>query len=179
MHYQNIISKLIVDYISKLGYCLKVSIFFRKQISRFSSININKRHIKCPVFYEISFYLNSGADLGGGDSDSTPSPTPSVTRPPHQPKGPFGFILCISFKPTNPKIFLKAPAASVYTIILKGRAHQKNRIFWSKFSKKCTKRGFFELFFKNLPAAQFFGQNGLSWERSENKFGRTKTTNKT
>ena len=55
----------------------------------------------------------------------------------------------------DPKIFLKAPLAPIYTYFKRGARAKKKRIFFSsKFSKKYLKTPFFGLFFKILPAAQ-------------------------
>ena len=67
-------------------------------------------------------------------------PPPSGIRPPADPKGPpFDTFSEIHFWPTDPKIFLKAPLAPIYTNFEGERAPKKR---------------FFDCFFKNLPAAQ-------------------------
>ena len=98
--------------------------------------------------------VNLGVDLGGaGGSDA---PSPSGIRPPANPKGPpFDTFSAIHFWPTDPKIFLKAPLAPIYTNFEGGARQKKKRDFFlSKFFKKCPKTAFFDCFFKNLHAAQ-------------------------
>ena len=99
--------------------------------------------------------LHTGADLGGGGRSPPP---PSGIRPPADPKGPpFDTFSDIQFWPTDPKIFLKAPWAPIYTNFEGERAPKKTRFFCQNFSKSAKKR-FFDCFFKNLPAAQKFLQ---------------------
>ena len=67
----------------------------------------------------------SGADLGGGGR-TPPPPPPSGIRPPADPKGPpFDTFSEIHFCPTDPKIFLKAPLAPIYTNFEGERAPKK------------------------------------------------------
>ena len=69
----------------------------------------------------------SGADLGGGRTP--PPPPPSGSRPPADPKGPpFDTFSEINFWPTDPKVFLKAPWAPIYTNFEGARA-KKTRFF--------------------------------------------------
>ena len=80
---------------------------------------------------------------------------PSGIRPPADPKGPPLVLFKKSnFGPTNPKIFLKAPWAPLYTNFEGGARAEKKAIFLSKFSKKCRKAPFLDWFFKILPATQ-------------------------
>ena len=73
---------------------------------------------------------------------------------PCQPKGPpFDTFSEIHFWPTDPKIFLKAPWAPIYTNFEGERAPKKTR-FFVKIFQKVPKNGFFDCFFKNLTAAQ-------------------------
>ena len=89
----------------------------------------------------------SGADLGGGGGRP-----PSGIRPPADPKGlPFDTFSEIHFWPTDPKIFLKAPLAPIYTNFEGERAPKKTRFFVKNF-QKVPKNGFFDCFFENLPA---------------------------
>ena len=53
----------------------------------------------------------------------------------------------------DPKIFLKAPLAPIYTN-LEGERAPKKRDFFVKTSQKVPINGFCDLFFQNLPAAQ-------------------------
>ena len=97
-------------------------------------------------------YNGPGADLGGAVAfplrDSTPS----------DPKGPpFGTYEEIHFGPTDPKIFLKAPLAPIYSNF-EGRAGaEKNAIFWSKFSKMSLKFCFWTVFSKIFLRRRKFG----------------------
>ena len=122
-----------------------------------------EKKVKCTeyglIFFDSSLNLNlitqakrnvltTGADLGGGGGrpplrDSTPC----------RPKGsPFDTSSEIHFWPTDPKIFLKAPSAPIYTSFEGERAPKKTR-FCQNFSKSAQKRLFY-CFFKNLPAMQ-------------------------
>ena len=93
-----------------------------------------------------------GGGAGGGGVDAPPS---SGFRPPADPKGlPFDTFSEIHFWPTDPKIFLKAPLAPIYTNFEGERAPKKNAFFCQIFSKIAQKRLFLLCFFKNLPAAQ-------------------------
>ena len=60
---------------------------------------------------------------------------------------PFDTFSEIHFWPTDPKIFLKAPLAPIYTNFEGERAPKKNAIFLSKFFKKCPKTAFLTVFF--------------------------------
>ena len=104
---------------------------------------------------------------GGG---RTPPPPPSGIRPPADPKGPpFDTFSEIHFWPTDPKLFLRAPWAPIYTNF-EGERAKKNAIFLSKFFKKCPKTAFFDCFFQKfacgaenlakIGAKQYFGRNG-------------------
>ena len=84
----------------------------------------------------------------GGGADASP---PLRDSTPRRPKGsPFVTFSEIHFWPTDPKIFLKATSAPIYTNF-KGERAPKKRDF---FVKKCPKTAFFDCFFKNLPPAQ-------------------------
>ena len=75
---------------------------------------------------------------------------PSGIRPPADPKGPpFNTFSEIRFWPTDPKIFLKAPLAPIYTNFDGERAPKKTRLFCQPFSKnaqKCSKGKNFQKF---------------------------------
>ena len=95
--------------------------------------------------------MDAGADLGGGGGGGRP---PSGIRPPADPKGPpFDTFSEIHFWQIDPKIFLKAPLAPIYTNF-EGERAPKKTLFFVKIFQKVPKNGFFDSFFKNLPAAQ-------------------------
>ena len=95
--------------------------------------------------------IKPGADLGGGGGTDA---LPSGIRPPADPKGPtFDTFSEIHFWQTDPKIFLKAPSAPIYTNF-EGERAPKKTLFFVKIFQKVPKNGFFDCFFKNLPAAQ-------------------------
>ena len=76
-------------------------------------------------------------DLGGGGG----------IRPPADPKvPPFDTFSEIHFWPTDPKIFLKAPLAPIYTNF-EGERAPKKRNFFGKTFQKVPKNGFFDSFF--------------------------------
>ena len=103
------------------------------------------------MFYLIMTFKARGGFRGGGGR--TPPP-PSGIRPPADPKGPpFDTFSEIHFWPTDPKIFLKAPLAPIYTNF-EGERAPKKRDFFVKIIQKVPKNGFFDYFFKNLPATQ-------------------------
>ena len=77
-----------------------------------------------------------GADLGGGGGGRPPS----GIRPPADPKGPpFDTFSEIHFWRTDPKIFLKAPLAPIYTNFEGEREPKKTQIFCQNFSKSAQK----------------------------------------
>ena len=96
-----------------------------------------------------------GGFRGGRGGGRLPTPLSGI-RPPADPKGPpFDTFSEIHFWATDPKIFLRAPSAPIYTNFEGERAPKKNAIFWSTFFKKCPKTAFLTVFFfKKLPAAQ-------------------------
>ena len=104
------------------------------------------------ILYSIS--IKSGVDLGGGGAGSADvPPPPSGIRLPADPKGPpFDTFSEIHFWPTDPKVFLRAPMAPIYTNFEGERAPKKTRFFFKIF-QKVPKNGSFDCFFKNLPAA--------------------------
>ena len=75
----------------------------------------------------------TGAELGG----DAPS---SGIRSHADPKGPFDTFSEIHFWPTDPKIFLKAPLAPIYTKSEGERAPKKTQFFCQNFSKSAQKR---------------------------------------
>ena len=85
----------------------------------------------------------------------------SGIRPPADPKGPpFGTFYKINFLPTDPKMFLKAPLARIYTNF-EGERAPKKRDFFVKIFQKVPKNGFFDLFFSKICLRRRkFGQNG-------------------
>ena len=89
-------------------------------------------------------------DGGGFRAGRTP-PLPSGIRPPADPKGPpFDTFSEIPFWPTDPKSFLKAPLAPIYTNFEGERAPKKTLFFCQQFSKSAQKRLFFLLFFQKF-----------------------------
>ena len=65
------------------------------------------------------------------------------------------------FLVTDPKIFLKAPLAPIYTNIGEG-ARAGKKFFFSKFLKKCLKTTFSACLFKIMLAAKkFWPKQGL------------------
>ena len=101
--------------------------------------------------------LLAGADLGGGGGGGG-RPFPSGIRPPADPKGPtFDTFSEIHFWRIDPKIFLKAPLAPIYTNFEGERAPKKTRFFCQNFSKSAQNRG-----------------KTVLWESSKNQFGRPK-----
>ena len=96
---------------------------------------------------------------------------------PCRPKGPPLYYFEISILddwPSNSSS--SAFGANIYKF-WGGSARQKNTTFWSKFSKKCKKRLFWPLFWKNYLWRWKFGQFRVFiviWESSRNQFGRLK-----
>ena len=89
---------------------------------------------------------------GGFREGADAPPPPSGIRPPADPKGPpFDTFSEIHFWPTDPKIFLKAPSAPIYTNFERERAPKKTQFFRKIFSS--AQKRLFWFFFKNLPAA--------------------------
>ena len=87
---------------------------------------------------------------GGGGRPPSPPPPPSGIRPPADPKGPpFDTFSQIHFWPTDPKIFLKASLAPIYTNFEGERAPKKTQFFCQNFSKIVQKRTFW-LFFQKF-----------------------------
>ena len=126
--------------------------------------------------------LCAGADLGGGGGGggADAPPPPSGIRPPVDPKGPpFDTFSEIHFWQTDPKIFLKAPSAPIYTNFEGERAPKKTLFFVKifKFIKKCPKTAFLTVFSKICLRRRKFCQNcgkTVLWESSKNQFGRPK-----
>ena len=99
----------------------------------------------------ISFsVLIRGGFRGGGGADAPPS----GIRPPPDPKGPpFDTFSEIRFWPTDPKIFLKAPSAPIYTNFEGVRAPKKTRKKRKVF-QKVPKNGFSKSAQKRPKSAQ-------------------------
>ena len=97
------------------------------------------------MYYCFKFILvcRNRADLGeggegggGGRLLPLPPPPPSGIRPPADPKGPpFDTFSEIPFWPTDPKTFLKAPSASIYTNFERGPRAEKTQFFGQNFPK--------------------------------------------
>ena len=122
--------------------------------------------------------MSSGADLGGGGGADAP---PSGIRPPADPKGPpFDTFSEIHFWPTDPKIFLKAPLAPIYTNF-EGERAPKKRDFFVKIFQNCPKTAFLTVFSKICLRRRKFSQSRAKtvlWESSKNQFGRPKKKKK-
>ena len=117
-------------------------------------------------------HLNSGADLGGGGRGGDAS-SPSGIRPPADPKGPpFDTFSEIHFWLTDPKIFLKAPSAPIYTNFEGERAPKKTQFFCQNFSKSAQKRLFWLFFQKFACGAENFAKIG-----AKQCFGRARKIN--
>ena len=102
--------------------------FFKKKLTRET---VGKHHKNSS---------DTGAEIGGGRGVAYP---PSWIRPPVDPKGPpFDNFSEIHFWPTDPKIFLKAPSALIYTNFEGERAPKKTQFFCQKFSKSAQKQLF-------------------------------------
>ena len=109
-----------------------------------------KNGIKTITFYEFGQYILAGADLGGGARGA--DAPPSGIRPPADAKGPpFDTFSEIHFWPTELKFFLRRLGRQ-YILTLRGSARLKKRDFFVKIFQKVPKNGFFDYFFKNLPA---------------------------
>ena len=115
-----------------------------------------------------------GGGGGGGLGVRLP---PSVIRPPADPKGhPFDTFSEIHFWPTDPKIFLKAPWAPIYTNF-EGERAPKKRDFFVKIFQKLPQNGFSDCFSKICLRRRKFCQSRgktVLWESSKNQFGRPK-----
>ena len=121
----------------------------------------------------------TGADLGGGGGGRIPPP--SGIRPPADPKGPpFDTFSEIHFWPTDPKIFLEAPLAPIYTNF-EGERAPKKTLFFVKIFQKLPKNGFLTVFSKICLRCRKFCQSRgktVLWESSKNQFGRPKKKKK-
>ena len=84
--------------------------------------------------------IRSGADIGEGGRP------PSRIQPLTDPKGPpLELLSDIQFWLTDPKFFLKAPLAPIYTYF-KGERAPKKRDFLVKFFQKLPKNAFLACF---------------------------------
>ena len=119
--------------------------------------------------------IPAGADLGGGGR--TPPP-PSGIRLPADPKGsPLCTILRYPNLVTDPKNFLKAPLAPIYTYFEVGARAKKRNFFGQNVLKSAQKCRFWPVFQNFACSARKFDQNRvflMLWESSENHFGRPK-----
>ena len=115
---------------------------------------------------------------GGGDRGRGADAPSSGIRPPADPKGPpFDTFSDIHFWRIDPKIFLKAPLAPIYTNFEGERAPKKTQFFCQNFSKSAQKRLFLTVFSKICLRRRKFCQNRrktVLWESSKNQFGRPK-----
>ena len=123
---------------------------FNSILNRFKLISF--LHVKGQYRSSFTEFKSVSCQSRGGGGGGRPS---SGIRPPADPKGPpFDTFSEIHFWPTDPKIFLKAPLAPIYTNFEGERAPKKNAIFFVKIFQKVPKNGFIDRFFKNLPVAQ-------------------------
>ena len=79
----------------------------------------------------------------------------------------------IHFWPTDPKIFLKAPLAPIYTNFEGERAPKKTRFFCQNFSKSAQKRLFWQFFFQKFAC----GAENLAKMGAKKCFGRAPKIN--
>ena len=100
-------------------------------------------------FPQLPNIYRGGFRGGGADASTSQGFDPLPTQ-----RVPLWYFLRNPFSVTDPKIFLKAPFAPIYTNFEGERAPKKTRFFLWKFSKKCTKTAFLTCFLMNLPAAQ-------------------------
>ena len=108
--------------------------------------------------------------MGGFRGGDAP---PSGIRPPADPKGPlYDTFSEIHFWPTDPKIFLRAPSAPIYTKFEGELAPKKTLFFLSKFFKKCPKTAFLTVFQKFACGAENFTKIG-----AKKCFGRARKIN--
>ena len=107
-----------------------------------------------------------------------PPPAPLRDSTPCRPKGtPLWYFLRNPFLVTDPKIFLKAPSAPIYSIFEGGARAEKTRFFCQHFSKSAQKRLFLTVFSKICLRRRKFSQNRgktVLSESSKNQFGRPK-----
>ena len=137
----------------------------------------NFSYCKCCNFFFQLYNISSvpGADLreeGGGRTPFLQGFDPLPTQ-----RFPLWFFLRNPFLVTDPKIFLKAPWAPIYTKFEGELAPKKCDFFMSKFSKKCPKTAFLTCFLKDFLRRRKFGQNSIFlvlYESFENQFGRPK-----
>ena len=128
------------------------------------------------LFQKKDCSYQKGRIWGGGGGGVWTPPFPSGIRPPADPKGrPFDTFSEIHFWPTDPKIFLKAPLAPIYTNLEGERAPKKTQFFLSKVFKKRPKTAFLTVFSKIFLRRRNFYQNRgktVLRESSKNQFGR-------
>ena len=105
----------------------------------------------------INWYCAQGR-IGGGGGWTPPPPQGFELC---QPKGsPFDTFSEIHFWPTDPKIFLKAPLAPIYTNFEGERAPKKRDFFCQNFSKIAQKRLFWLFFQKSACGAENIAKVG-------------------
>ena len=95
-----------------------------------------------------------GGFRGGGRT-----PPPQGFEPCRAKEVPLWYFLRNPFLVTDPKVFLKATSAPIYTFFEGERAPKKRDFFVSIF-QKVPKNGFFDLFFKNFPKSASFYCSG-------------------
>ena len=113
--------------------------------------------LSCQTTMFCVLYTRGG--FRGKEADAPPPP--SGIRPPADPKGPpFDTFSEIHFWPTDPKIFLKAHLAPIYTNFEEERAPKKTRFFCQNFSKSAQKWLFLLFFQKFACGAEILAKIG-------------------
>ena len=111
--------------------------------------------------------------IRGGFRGGGRFPPPLRDSTPCRPKGsPFDTFSEIHFWPTDPKFFLKAPSAPIYTNFEGERAPKKTLFFCQHFSKSAQKRLFLTVFSKFACGAENFAKIG-----AKQCFGRARKIN--
>ena len=122
--------------------------------------------------FTVCWLSRRGGYRGAGGGGGGRTPFSSGIRPPADPRGPpFDTFSEIHFWPTDPKFFLKAPLAPIYTNFEGERAPKKRDFFLSKFFKKCPKTAFLS----KIRANQCFGRarkiNLVDLKKGRQNFG--------
>ena len=118
----------------------------------------------------------SSSGFGGGSDGAVADPSPQGFDPLPTQRVPLCTILRYPYLVTDPKIFLKAPWAPIYTKFEGGARAEKTQ-FLAKFFQECPKTLFWPVFWKICLRRRKFCQYrvfGVIWESSEYQFGRPK-----